>query len=266
MVRDLNTEYLKALSALAKNGFSLPIEETEVYYKNHNTFIKTKGRKISMSASSSGIQSITPLLVVSKYLTQENQKKLSKKLQTISTNLKTLIENELSKKAEGNLVENFGLYYQFGEDANLNEDNVLQLEDALKKYVPTRFINIVEEPEQNLFPEAQADVIYELLECVNATKGNQLVISTHSPYILTALNNAIFAREVFDKKGKHIDNLLENKMVSIKDVSAYKFENGKITSIVDKEIGLIDAEQIDSCSTKINDVFNSLLDIRDEKN
>ena len=98
MVRVLNIEYLKALEQLAPNGFSLPIDDTSVYFQNHNTFIKTKGKIISMSSASSGIQSITPLLLVSNYLSEEVRKDMFDKIQNIDNNLKKRIEDELSKE------------------------------------------------------------------------------------------------------------------------------------------------------------------------
>ena len=40
--------------------------------------------------------------------------------------------------------------------------------------------------------------------------------------------------------------------------------NGKILSIKDEETRLIDADAIDSCSTKINSDFDALLDLLPE--
>ena len=94
MVRELNKEYMKALSELAQNGFPLPISDTSVYFQNYSTFIVTKGTRISMSAASSGIQSITPLLLVSYYLSKEVQKDLFVKVQSIDNNLKDKIASK----------------------------------------------------------------------------------------------------------------------------------------------------------------------------
>lgn len=198
MVKDLNNEYMKALIELAKDGFSLPINETSVFFQNHNTFIKTRGNKVSMSAASSGIQSITPLLLVSYYLSEMIQKDLSERIQTIDNNLKSKIENELAKESES-LADKFKQMFSFGKGVLKDEAEMDLLEEKLKKFIPSSFINIVEEPEQNLFPTSQQRVINSLLEFNNKVTDNKLIITTHSPYIIGYLTLAIKANELYRK-------------------------------------------------------------------
>ena len=103
-----------------------------------------------------------------------------------------------------------------------------------------------------------------MLACNNAAKENKLIISTHSPYILTALNNSILAEEVFEKTGNTIDAYTPEKRVAFADVAAYQFEDGRIVSIKDDQTKLIDAEAIDGCSAEINSDFDDLLDLLPE--
>ena len=262
MVRDLNKEYIMALSSLAKEGFSLPINETKVFFNDHQTYIEAQGKRVSMSSASSGIQSITPLLIVSSYLSNEVKKEPFNKVQQIDTNLKNTIISELAKQNE-KIVEKFNLYCSFGKNV-IESDDVLRIETVLKRFVNSSFVNIVEEPEQNLFPTSQQNVLNSLLECNNAVKENKLVISTHSPYILSALNNAILAADVFKLTGKEIESYKIERRVSFENISAYKYENGHIFSIKDEETRLINADAIDSCSTKINSDFDELLDLLPE--
>ena len=269
MVNDLNGTYIQALKELAKEGFSLPINGISVFYQNHTTFIKTDNNAaIPMSAASSGIQSITPLLVVSRFLSNEVQKDLSQKLQSpINDISKKQMETEILKEENVDLYKTYsnlkdGFFYK-DEISQSEKDNISKIEKISHKFIPACFYNIVEEPEQNLFPETQAEVLYELLECKNANSRNKLVISTHSPYILTALNNAILASDVYNKTHKSVESIPLSKMVSFDDVSAYKLEDGKIISITDNESRLIDASQIDVCSSIINGVFDELMDLYD---
>lgn len=269
MVTDLNGTYIQALKELAKEGFSLPINGISVYYQNHTTFIKTNEiSSISMSAASSGIQSITPLLIVSKYLSKEVQKDIFQKLQSpINEISQKQMELEILKDENADLYKTYsnlkdGFFYK-DEISQSEKDNISKIEKISHKFIPACFYNIVEEPEQNLFPETQAEVLYELLECKNANSRNKLVISTHSPYILTALNNAILASDVYDKTHQAVESIPLSKMVSFDDVSAYKLEDGKIISITDNESRLIDASQIDVCSSIINEVFDELMDLYD---
>ncbi|MBO4372301.1 MAG: AAA family ATPase, partial [Bacteroidales bacterium] len=54
-----------------------------------------------------------------------------------------------------------------------------------------RTLNIIEEPEQNLFPSSQRKMLNALLEFNNSVEENQLIITTHSPYIINYLMLAI---------------------------------------------------------------------------
>ena len=56
------------------------------------------------------------------------------------------------------------------------------------KFRKSRFINIIEEPEQNLFPSTQWNMLASLLEINNMIDGNQLIMTSHSPYIINYLS------------------------------------------------------------------------------
>lgn len=260
MVKDLSNEYWRALTELAKNGFPLPVKDTSVYHKNHNTFVKTKGKDIQMSSASSGIQSITPLLLVSHFLSEEVKKEILDKVQKISDSVKNQIVLDIAKDNKS-LAEKFVQLCNFGKDILTQAEDRKLLSEKLKKYIPSSFMNIVEEPEQNLFPNSQQKLINSLIEYNNSTEGNRLIISTHSPYILSSLNNSILAEEVFEKTGKSIDAYGKDKRVAFADVSAYQLDDGRIRDIKDYETNLINAEAIDSCSDVINSDFDRLLDL-----
>ena len=90
---------------------------------------------------------------------------------------------------------------------------------------------------------------------------NSLIITTHSPYVVEALNNSIYAKRLLDK-GKNVSMLLQkNKLVSYEDVSAYKLHEGVIESIKDDEIKQIDIDYLDSCSESIRELYSKLEDI-----
>jgi predicted ATP-binding protein involved in virulence len=58
------------------------------------------------------------------------------------------------------------------------------------------FINIVEEPEQNLFPSSQKSMLESLLEFNNMNEGNKLIMTTHSPYLINYLTLTVKAETV----------------------------------------------------------------------
>jgi len=126
----------------------------------------------------------------------------------------------------------------------------------------------IEEPEAHLFPESQKDVM-SLIAMLYNISGNQVVITTHSPYILVALNHLIMAGSIIKTSKK--DNEVRQKVLNIvgednpidfNDVGAYTLENGILKSIMDSKSHLIDADTIDSVSEEFNKIFDQLLDIK----
>ena len=89
------------------------------------------------------------------------------------------------------------------------------------KYLAQKHSNIIiEEPEQNLFPKAQKETVEYIVEQIS--DDNNLFMMTHSPYILTALNNLILANDVKEEKGlEAIKGIVkEEQCVKFEEVSA----------------------------------------------
>jgi hypothetical protein len=97
-----------------------------------------------------------------------------------------------------------------------------------KVYSHTQFV--VEEPEQNLFPNTQCDLMYHLLNCLNHGKAHRAVITTHSPYILYALNNCLLANIVKGDipEGSELPAACVKVEIAPKDVAVWEIEDGKL--------------------------------------
>ena len=154
-----------------------------------------------------------------------------------------------------------------------NKDNFLPLEQsssgiqsALPLYLTVKYFNnkheniIVEEPELNLFPKAQADTTKFIVE----NSSNSLYLMTHSPYILSTLNSLLFAYKASSKNNileKEIANIIpKSQQINPSEFSAYLLENGKSVNILTKR-GLIRADAINDCSDNIDDEFNKLMEL-----
>ncbi|MFA4739953.1 AAA family ATPase [Vibrio vulnificus] len=124
----------------------------------------------------------------------------------------------------------------------------------------------VEEPEAHLFPEAQYDIVKIISLLSSCAEGSQsFVITTHSPYVLSAINNLIYIGKVRNSKegsSKLKNNGIDpNLSVNFKNVMAYSVNDGKVESILNHDEEMIDASAIDSVSSTINDEFETLLDL-----
>jgi predicted ATP-dependent endonuclease of OLD family len=121
---------------------------------------------------------------------------------------------------------------------------------------------IIEEPELNLFPAAQQRLVNYLVE-KTINYNNSVFATTQSPYILTSLNNLMYAEQVGKIQGAETEKVIEKKYwLKAEDVSAYiLLPNGTCENIFDRSEGLIKAEKIDEVSAILNEQFNALLNI-----
>jgi len=127
-------------------------------------------------------------------------------------------------------------------------------------------IFLIEEPETNLFPVVQHELVkYITLKCLKF--DDSFLLTTHSPYILSSLNNLMYAYQVGTKHKNEVSKIIEEKYwINPSEVNAYMLnfneeENGTVLeSITDKE-GLIKVNKIDGISKALNDEFNKIMNI-----
>ena len=123
----------------------------------------------------------------------------------------------------------------------------------------------VEEPEAHLFPTAQRCVIDLMIETFNLRRSQmELVLTTHSPYVLTSLNNLLKAGQRYAEADAPLKQKLaavipEARALRVEHLAAYALDGGEVNDIVDEESGLIDAAAIDSVSEILAEQFHQLL-------
>ncbi len=108
---------------------------------------------------------------------------------------------------------------------------------------------IIEEPEAHLYPEAQRQVANTLALFSNLE--NQVVVTTHSPYILGQFNNLLYASRADKEDIKNNNIINEDQVLQPQDVTAYHLNNGSTMNAM--EDGLILNELIDGAAEKINE-------------
>lgn len=132
---------------------------------------------------------------------------------------------------------------------------------------PKRSATYIEEPEAHIFPSAQKKIVELIAMAFNYRESqSEFFITTHSPYILTAINNLLQAGELYSKATDRPDiiaNLTKIvpkfRALDNKQIAAYSLSDGKCTSILDVETGLIDASLIDEVSDQIAEEFDNVL-------
>jgi AAA15 family ATPase/GTPase len=134
---------------------------------------------------------------------------------------------------------------------------------------------IIEEPELNLFPDAQKQLIGSLVgKTLQGCKGdNELLMTTHSPYVLSAINNLIFAYKVAHEVPEKADEVAKiiprEQWLNSEDVAAYYVGDGTVKSVMEDEVGLIGENELDAISEDIagerDDLFRILKSKKREK-
>lgn len=121
---------------------------------------------------------------------------------------------------------------------------------------------IVEEPEQNLFPTTQYHLVKYLSErCL--FKTNRLLVTTHSPYILSAFDNLILAWNAgtISKNQTVLRSIVPKKQwINIDEVGAYFIENGKCKDMIDRKAKRINGSFLDKASELIGREHSRILE------
>lgn len=126
---------------------------------------------------------------------------------------------------------------------------------------------IIEEPEINLFPSTQNKLI-QFIADKTMNYENITYLTTHSPYVLTSINNLLYAHQVGQKnKASVIKIVPEIYWLNPNDVSAYRLlPNGTTKNIIDADLNEIIVEEIDEIGLKLNSDYDCLLGIKLEAN
>ena len=114
---------------------------------------------------------------------------------------------------------------------------------------------IIDEPEMNLHPKAQVQILEFLAMLVNA--GLHILITTHSPYITDHLLNLTKADEHVDKEAISAKFFLQDKraFISKDQVALYSVDQGKIINAMDEDS---DWNTFGKVSDAISDIYFSL--------
>ncbi|WP_276891189.1 AAA family ATPase [Helicobacter japonicus] len=212
-----------------------------------NFFIEKDGYKVHFENASSGMKSIANIEIITKFYIQHYD--IFKSLQNF------LILNASS----------FGVNFLLDIALNIKKENEQQ-----KSNYKNKISLFIEEPELSLFPNAQKSLIEYLVSLFNQTKNKEvnMAFSTHSPYILSALNCLLKAHKISIKKPdskQGIKKILDEKYwLNIDNFNAFKVKDGNVKSIINKKTNLILADEIDKVSEEIGEIFDDLLDLEYE--
>lgn len=129
---------------------------------------------------------------------------------------------------------------------------------------------IVEEPELGLFPTTQKELTKLLIKKCTSIGGfrgqnYELVMTTHSPYILSSLNNQLLAFKtslISKNRTSEIDSIVyKDSWINPESFIAFEVKGGTARSIMNHKTMLISESELDSASEEINYDFDRLMGI-----
>ncbi|PDT64732.1 hypothetical protein CO683_36275 [Bradyrhizobium ottawaense] len=121
----------------------------------------------------------------------------------------------------------------------------------------------IEEPEAHLFPTAQSQVV-EFLAAVISERDARMVVTTHSPYVLTQINILIKAgmlAKQFPQARPDIQKVVPARCwLQPGSTVAYAIVGRRVIQITDDD-GLLDGDYLDEVSGYLEREFSSLINI-----
>ena len=223
-----------------KNNFKVDLPDLSFLYRykesEERDIIRVADNEVVLQRGSSGQQSLLPLLLVAEevmvsvYHTKrifspaeiEHIKKKAPDLAPIVDALSKIGKKARTKVIEKGLNE---LWEKIGYQADYGCTHL-----------------IVEEPEQNLYPSTQRGLLKRLVSYLSQDTKHQhtLIITTHSPYILYALNNCMLAGLVEEKNSAAIEKLSDTTRINPAEVGLWLLNrNGEIISLQHSGTGLL---------------------------
>lgn len=227
------------------------------------------GKELGIEEVSSGMQSVIPLFVYLQYITKwifENDEdtsfdKYSVLQKALLRSLQPNIDDDIVKQAltYPNLRESVNEVLRnlkFQRSQNNDKKDYSELTHLMERISRSHYVNVVvEEPELNLFPQTQVKLIYELLKIIDFDR-DKLLLTTHSPYTLYAINNCMLGHLV--KPNLDNSDIAElpciESVINPKDVSVWQInDRGGLDDIKNSPAGIIGKHYF-------NEVMNDTLD------
>ena len=258
---------------LYKKGRVMPVLGLGVSYyfdeesKTDNILLEN-GKSIDFSNASSGLQSAVPMWVYLNYLFDLQYKSNAYSSVSKDAENEDILQHIYATKFKDGLSDRIGEGVPFvgrigmGKLTFASEKEYQECKNLVESYTQNIYADVyLEEPELNLFPQTQVDLVYRLLE-KSAIHKDGLFVSSHSPYILYALNNSMLGYKVKERIPSDDQDLMshKNSWINPNDVGVWELETstgGSIAQNLQDEDGLIRNNYFDSVMKSVMNDFTN---------
>lgn len=230
------------------NKLTLSLTDDFKYYSDNGLdyVVLPNGKPITSFYASSGVQSVMPIDVMTDYIMGVVGKvvkfSMSDLMNRLMESLDTDVRNEIVHGAH-----------------EVTEEELAPIREKMKYQSAQLFI---EEPEQNLYPDAQRKLVQNLIRHLKAVKSigkhrSMVVLTTHSPYVLSILNVLIADAAAVEKKpgDERLKDVVDESTLLPTDAFSAYFINkdGVFEDIKDMEIPMLSGINLDSVSDWVDE-------------
>lgn len=237
--------------------------------------------EIPLYDASSGMQSLVPMNVLMHYLATdyfsnygkgvsfEQQQKNEQLAWEVVREIMTKQYPEEAKHKDIKIVYNELIKKKADENDSKAIDLMVEMNHLYKRLLTPKSISfILEEPEQNLFPQTQVDLFNDTIALCNADHPSSVFITTHSPYLLAAANILLFSGRL---QGLGVSEQQLQEIIGTTttiregEFTAYTVSGGTCRPLLDEDTHLIRENDLDTASDYNAEVFDRLYQIYVQK-
>lgn len=230
------------------NPYSLSVTGGFRYFNKNgeDTFLMETGKSFPAFFASSGLQSVMPLEVMSRYFLSLVGTRSEYSKHDISAYILEVLNDEGKTEAVNYIDE--------------------KSFDALRRRLNYQSAQLfIEEPEQNLYPESQRLLLISLVKALGQAQKaglqtSSIVMTTHSPYILSVLN-VLFRTSVASSENPNIDfsGIVDKELILNPDsFSAYFINEGRFQSVLDNDVPMFSGNELDGTSDWVDEKIGLL--------
>lgn len=292
-------DWTDARDTISQMDLSKVLERNISYeYKNSVNYIKDGEAEILLKFASSGVLSLLPLYLTISYMCDMVYKKersiSSRKRKKINhfSDIILKYRNELGHGINLNpedfiphtdiLLESLSSSVFVNEiteirkmhknlDYNSFADALHQLSIKIEEIFNYRYSQLfIEEPEQNLFPEAQKKLMYEIISQINSDgQDHRLCITTHSPYVLYALNNCMMGglvgKKMPQEEKEELNSYKHKAWIHPDNVNLWQIKDGKLLSMKNEKTGTVGQHYFNEVMSSVMEEYYEMLTYLDNE-
>ena len=280
-VRDFLFNWLSVHSKFTReNALSIADLNIQYYYdedSKKDRIILPNNNEFEIEEVSSGMQSVIPLYAYLVYVIrwvfendgQSSYDKYSVLQKALIKAVSQNVDDQEIEKALGipelqvKLKENLTLLKLLSDERRVNDEQLGPVSDLMIRIGKPHYASlIIEEPELNLFPKTQVQLIYDLLRDIDLNR-DKLLLTTHSPYTIYAINNCMLGykvKDAMDEEDKEDLNCLSS-IIAPGKVSLWQInDDGTLSDIKTSPLGLVGQHYFNSVMNDILDEYHLMLD------